>query len=211
MDDQQLLAASNFMDLDVPCYAYMHGFLQADGHLRQGRGNKGALTVEIQADDATILTQFALLVPYYSTVSERQRTTNFSVDYRSACWSVYDRSFRETLISIGFPIGRKSQEIVPPTRSFARVDYFRGWLDADGSLGLTSQGLPFLSLTTASYALMEAYVQFIREMTGKQKKPTRNTRDNIFNVTVYKEDARTLAGILYYDDCLALPRKQAQA
>ena len=35
-----------FMDLTVPEYAYMFGFLQADGHLAKGTGQKGRLTVE---------------------------------------------------------------------------------------------------------------------------------------------------------------------
>lgn len=36
--------AHQFMDLRVPEYAYMFGFLQADGNLYQGMGRKGCLT-----------------------------------------------------------------------------------------------------------------------------------------------------------------------
>ncbi|CAD5962805.1 protein of unknown function [Streptomyces sp. KY75] len=34
-------ATSSFMDLEDPRYAYMFGFLQADGHLAPGTGRKG--------------------------------------------------------------------------------------------------------------------------------------------------------------------------
>ncbi|MEU2548641.1 hypothetical protein ABZ618_24930 [Streptomyces roseolus] len=44
-----------FMGLEDPEYAYMFDFLQADGHLAQGPGQKGKLTVEINACDAHIL------------------------------------------------------------------------------------------------------------------------------------------------------------
>jgi hypothetical protein len=46
------------MDLMVPEYAYMFGFLQADGHLAKGAGQKGRLTVEINAQDVALLREF---------------------------------------------------------------------------------------------------------------------------------------------------------
>ncbi|MFF1479315.1 hypothetical protein ACFVYD_17430 [Streptomyces sp. NPDC058301] len=50
-----------FMDLEDPRYAYMFGFLQADGHLAQGTGQKGRLTVEISYRDIGILEEFRRL------------------------------------------------------------------------------------------------------------------------------------------------------
>ncbi|TGZ16377.1 hypothetical protein DV517_13500 [Streptomyces sp. S816] len=47
--------AAGFIDLDVPEYAYMFGFLQADGHLSRGTGQKGRLTVEVSARDVGLL------------------------------------------------------------------------------------------------------------------------------------------------------------
>ncbi|WP_329279942.1 hypothetical protein [Streptomyces sp. NBC_00691] len=44
-----------FMDLRDPEYAYMFGFLQADGHLSRGTGQKGRLTAEINVRDIAIL------------------------------------------------------------------------------------------------------------------------------------------------------------
>ncbi|NEB92622.1 hypothetical protein G3I21_13075 [Streptomyces bauhiniae] len=59
------------MDVTVPEYAYMFGFLQADGHLAKGTGQKGALSVELGLRDAAILRAFqdrttlnALGLPY---------------------------------------------------------------------------------------------------------------------------------------------------
>lgn len=70
--------AHQFMDLTVPEYAYMFGFLQADGHLRQGVGQKGTLTVELNARVTELLRTFQKLTPYYSSITERTRSTNFA-------------------------------------------------------------------------------------------------------------------------------------
>ncbi|MGW8764630.1 hypothetical protein ACWGN5_19200 [Streptomyces sp. NPDC055815] len=37
-------APPSFMDLEAPEYAYMFGFLQADGHLSEQTRNRGRLT-----------------------------------------------------------------------------------------------------------------------------------------------------------------------
>ncbi len=71
-------------------------------------------------------------------------------------------------------------------------------------------GFPFVSIITASTSLAVGYNEFLREQLGCRKKIQRNNRDNVFNITVYKEDAQALAAMLYYENCLALPRKQAK-
>ncbi|MGW3505667.1 hypothetical protein ACWDMY_34110 [Streptomyces globisporus] len=67
-----------------------------------------------------------------------------------AIWTLCDREARATVNGLGLPYGRKSRKITPPRVEFSRRDYLRGVIDADGSVGHTGQGLPFVSLTTAS-------------------------------------------------------------
>lgn len=98
-----------------------------------------------------------------------------------------------------------------PGCKFSRIDYFRGLIDGDGSLGLTSQGFPFLSLVTSSSHIAIEYLELIKQVTGKVKNSNRNTRDNIYNIVVYKEDAQLIVRHLYYTDCLALSRKLIKA
>jgi hypothetical protein len=146
-------SAHRFMDLTVPEYAYMFGFLQADGHLKQGPGRKGRLSVEINARDIGLLRKFQKLTPYYSSVTERTRSTNFAEVHTSATWSLCSLEARTRLNELGLPHGRKSKTISPPLVEFSHRDYLRGIIDADGSVGYTSKGLPFVSLTTASTAI----------------------------------------------------------
>ncbi|BAY23837.1 hypothetical protein NIES2100_36290 [Calothrix sp. NIES-2100] len=154
---------------------------------------------------------FKSLVPFHSSITERVRNTNFSANHTSVIWRVYDKRFRDYLESWGLSNGCKSELIKPPSCSFSKVDYFRGLIDGDGSLGLTSKGFPFLSLVTSSSHIVVEYRELISQITGKVKTSKRNTRDSIYNIVVYKEDAQLLAKHLYYDGCLALTRKLIKA
>jgi hypothetical protein len=199
------------MDLRVPEYAYMFGFLQADGHLAKGVGQKGKLTVEISARDIELLRRFQKLTPYCSSIHERTRSTNFAETHTSAVWSLCSLEARTLLNDLGLPHGRKSKTISPPRGEFAQRDYLRGVIDADGSVGYTSKGFPFVSLTTASTAIGTYLCQYAQEVTGAARNPKRNARDGIYNVLYMMEAAQDLAAHLYYPGCLSLERKRAAA
>lgn len=211
MADQDPSAPARFMDLQDPRYAYMFGFLQADGHLSQGRGQKGRLTVEINARDIHVLRDFQQLTPYYSSITERVRSTNFAERHHSATWSVCSLEVRTIVNKLGIPYGKKSLTIKPPRADFSRPDYIRGIIDADGSLGWTAQGFPFLSLTSASTAIAAYLCHYGKKVTGTERTISRNTRDGVYNICYYTETAQQLAAHLYYDGCLALDHKKANA
>lgn len=198
------------IDLRIAETAYMFGFLQADGHLYANTRNRGKLTLELKAQDMWLLEQFARLVPFYSSIKTRTRRTNFSEQHTSVVWSVHSRDFRDALVQRGFTVGRKSEVICIPEGEFAKTDYFRGIVDADGSLGITAQGFPYVSLITASENLALGFADFIYETTGSRKVIGRNQRDGVFNISVFKEVSQILASRLYYPNCLALPRKAAK-
>lgn len=203
--------AHQFMDLTVPEYAYMFGFLQADGHLSQQSRQRGRLTVELNARDVELLRSFQKLTPYNSTITERTRSTNFAEIHTSVIWSLHSLEARTRVHELGLPYGRKSKTIAPPRGEFSRRDYLRGLIDADGSVGYTKQGWPFVSLTTASTPIAAFLCSYTQEITGAERTLKRNARDDIYNVLYTTENAQRLAADLYYDGCLALQRKQAAA
>lgn len=203
--------ARQFMDLRVPEYAYMFGFLQADGHLSQQSRQRGRLTVEISARDIDLLRKFQELTPYNSSISERTRSTNFTETHNSVVWSLCSLEARTKLNELGLPYGRKSKTIAPPRVEFSRRDYVRGVIDADGSVGFTKPGMPFISLTTASTAIGAYLCLCAREITGTERNIKRNVRDGIYNICYWKEQAQALAAHLYYPGCLSLQRKQTAA
>ncbi|MBD2446886.1 hypothetical protein H6G76_06855 [Nostoc sp. FACHB-152] len=202
---------STDITLENPYYAYLFGFIQTDGHLYNSTRDRGRLSIEINKQDEHILLAFKNFIPFHSSITERVRTTNFSANQKSVIWRVYDKRFRDYLEMWGLPNGSKSQLIKLPSGQFSKVDYFRGLIDGDGSLGLTAKGFPFLSLVTSSSKIAVGYIEFINQVTGKVKTSTRNTRDSVYNIVVYKEDAQILVRHLYYDNCLALSRKLIKA
>ncbi|WP_179200315.1 hypothetical protein [Streptomyces sp. NRRL B-24085] len=199
------------MDLTVPEYAYMFGFLQADGHLQRGAGKKGKLSVELSARDVDLLRRFQELTPYYSSITERTRSTNFAQVHTSVTWTLCSLEARTRLNELGLPYGRKSRTIAPPSVEFAPNDYLRGIIDADGSVGFTRQGLPFISLTTQSTAIGAYLCSHAESVTGAERTLKRNARDGIYNVLYATENAQQLVAHLYYPGCLSLARKQSAA
>jgi hypothetical protein len=199
------------MDLTVPEYAYMFGFVQADGHLQQGVGQKGKLTVELKDRDVGVLRDFQRLTPFYSSIRTRRRSTNFSDAHTSVTWSLYSLEARTRLSELGLPYGRKSKTIGPPLIEFSHRDYLRGIIDADGSVGFTGKGYPFIALTTASTALAAYVCRYGQEVTGVERNPRPNSRDGIYNILYSMEVAQRLAAELYYPGCLSLERKREAA
>lgn len=92
-----------------------------------------------------MLEAISALLPCYSSVRYRTRTTNFRADYRTATLGFFDQAVRRALASAGVPTGRKSNDIEPPPIPFSAPDYVRGLLDGDGSIGFTAKGIPFVS------------------------------------------------------------------
>lgn len=199
------------IDLKKPEFAYFYGFIQADGSLSKATRNRGRLSIEINRNDSLLLEQFKKLLPNISYLSERERSTNFSKEYKSTTLKVYDKKFRDNLVELGMLYGKKSDIVGVPNVDFSEVDYYRGIIDGDGSLGLTGNGFPFLTLVTASDSLKNNYLNFLETITGKKKEMSRNKRDNIYNICIYKEDAQKVVAILYYDNCIGLERKKQKA
>ena len=204
-------ATRQSLALTNPVHAYLFGLIQTDGHLSQGTRNRGKLQIELSHRDADVLEQLAAAIPYYSRLSTRTRSTNFSSAHTSVTLCVCAKEFRDELVSLGMRAGRKSETIDVPPCEFSQADYFRGIIDGDGSLGFTANGYPFLSLCTASERLAAAYGSFTRNITGKEKSLRRNARDRMFNHVIFKEDAQAVAAVLYYEGCVAMARKMQAA
>jgi len=198
---------NKFMNLNNPQYSYMLAFLQCDGHLRESTRNRGRLSVEIKYIDRHILKSFAALTPYNSFLKTRTRDTNFKKEYKSAIWNLYNWDARKKLQSLGLSAGKKSNIIAPPKVKFSKRDYVRGLIDADGSVGITKYGFPFISFTTASENMKKFMCDYVYEVVGYRPNIKRNKRDNIYNINLFRELAQALIANIYYENCLSLKRK----
>ena len=200
-----------FLDLTRAEHAYLFGFLQCDGHLSENTRNRGQMSVELSIRDVALLERFQELVPYPTSITTRTRSTNFVKHHTSAIWTLCALEARRELIELGIPVGRKSRVVQPPSVPFSTNDYLRGLVDADGSVGVTSLGLPFVSFTTASEGLRDFFLSQCRDLPGQPRHVARNTRDGVFNPMATRECAVDLSGRIYYQNCLALERKVTAA
>lgn len=118
---------------------------------------------------------------------------------------------RTRLLELGLPVGRKSAIIAPPAETFSHSDYLRGIIDADGSVGFTARGWPFISLVTASPAIATFTCAEILRVTGTARTTRPNARDRVMNIIIAKDPAVEFARWLYEDACIAMERKRESA
>ena len=198
------------IDLNKPEHSYFYGFALTDGTLRAESRNRGSLSIEISIKDKDLLYKMKNFFNVNSSYKERIRETNFSNGKQCGyCkFAIYDFNFRKELIDYGFPISKKSIIAEPPKGMFNEIDFVRGLIDGDGSVGFTKTNIPFISFTTKSKKLRDYYVNFIYKHFGIQLNTKPNKRDNIYNIMVNSSTAQKLYKLLYYPNCICLERKR---
>lgn len=189
---------------------YIIGLLQTDGHHSEQTRNRGKIQIELNYKDIDILEKIQkILNPYVNcTIKSRVRDTNFKKNSHHISLLICDLGFR-TIIKPYVPIGKKSNIIEPPflLNKFIKKDYIRGLIDGDGSIGISKDNRPFISLCVSSEKIKEFLIQDILEVTGLKKEMKRNTRDNVYNIMLNNEEAIKYAEYLYKDSNLYLDRK----
>lgn len=192
--------------MDIKEKSYIFGLLITDGHLELMEGNRGRVQLEVNEKDKDICEKLFHLIPN-SHLSSRERDTNFKNNYRSCIFRNNQLAFRQELIDFGFPIENKTLVASIPSQDYSIPDFWRGVIDGDGSIGFTAKGIPFLSLVTKSENLKQEYCKFLLDNFGIEKKINRNTRDNVYNITVFSEDALAISKALYESAPIYLDRK----
>jgi hypothetical protein len=197
-----------YFDLETDFDSYAYGFIIADGSLNLNTRNRGRLQVEIKYSDLDLLRQFQSA--YGGSIRTRERVTNYSKGelYKTATWTQCKLDFRTELISYGYPIKNKSiTASSPKVLVYDDVAFWRGYIDGNGSLGMTARGIPFVSATIKSEWLKSSYLVFIHKYLGIDLKVSRNKRDNIYNIMISNAGGEELAMLLYSNATVYLQRK----
>lgn len=176
--------------------SYIFGLLMTDGCLELRERNRGKISLEISYNDRDIIDKLIKIVPK-SIITERTRQTNFKEEYHSITFNNFDLSFRTFLIENGFPTADKTNNATIPINDYSEIDFWRGVIDGDGSLGITKDNRPFISLTTKSEQLKNFYCDFLYRRFDITKNVKRNKRDNIYNILVFGRKAIEIAKLLY--------------
>ena len=190
--------------------SYVYGILITDGSLYLQTKNKGKVQLEISEKDEDLVDKLVEVVPN-SSKTKRVRTTNFSKEYHSVCFNNCQKEYRDNLIKNGFPTSNKTINANIPSCEYDEISFWRGVIDGDGSVGITSKNEPFISLVTKSEFLKEEYLKFLFKNFNITKKLNRNKRDNVYNIVVKNKNAVDLAKLLYDNDSIHLNRKYNKA
>ena len=185
---------------------YIYGLLLSDGTLALYGRNRGRVSIEVSLKDIDIIEKISVQIPNGS-IHYRTRKTNFSKEYRSVAYYNHHREFREELMKRGFPAGNKCEIVQPPIDDYLEEEFWRGYIDGDGSIGFTKEGLPYISIVTKSDAICSSFLNFLERRLGIIKILSRNKRDNCYNIVIKNEDAVELSRILYADADIYLNRK----
>ncbi len=202
----------NYIDLQDVRHNYFLGFVWGDGSLyrRKNRPEQYKLSIEISERDVELLEKMSTWFDVPSYLTKRTRDTNFSDNYTAAALTIHTREFCQDLLSLGLTSGRKSESVVVPD-GVMLPHFYRGLLDADGSLGVTGNGYPFVSLSTKSGPMAGSYTDFLVKYTGYKKVCSPNQRDQSYNLVVLKEHAQGLVSDLWGAGGPRLARKEKAA
>lgn len=188
--------------------SYIYGLLITDGSLYLQSRNRGRVSLEVNIKDEEILNKLCKYIPN-SNIKQRIRNTNFKQNYATKIFYNYRRDFRDKLLSWGYPILNKTLNACPPKVEYSEFDFWRGVIDGDGSIGITKQNIPFISLVTKSEILKISYLEFLKKYIKIDKNINRNMRDNVYNIMITRKHAVQLSKFLYLDNTtdLYLSRK----
>lgn len=191
--------------------SYIYGLFLADGNLTLLNVEKctGSIHLEINKKDEDIVNKLCNLIPY-STKTERVRNTNFMDNDHSVCFNISRKNFIKEIVDWGFPLQDKAETATVPNTNYDRNAFWRGFIDGDGSIGLRKSGnylTPFLSITTKSDYLFNAFNDYLYDAIGKRTNLVKNKRDNIYNIVCAGKDCCRILKIIYQDATIYLDRK----
>lgn len=200
-------------DLTLEEKSYIYGLLLADGSfkLSNKRTHSGTVMLEVQEADMDIINKLVELIPY-STKGQRNRDTNFKTSYNSVSFRNSRSSFIRMLIDFGMPTQNKTINACPPIYEYDENAFWRGVIDGDGALGIRHRSNSnileaYLSLTTKSEDLKNAFCKYLSSITGKTYNPQRNKRDDIYNIGTGGLNACKILKRIYQNSTIHLNRK----
>ena len=192
--------------MDIKTKSYVYGIIGADGNLYLQDRNRGRITLEVAVRDIDIVEKLYGVIPN-SNIRFRDRSTNYKQNYQSAVFSNHRIEFRQEMIDFGLPLMNKSGTLSVPIGDYSEPDFWRGLIDGNGSVGLTAQGEPIISLVITSDNIYHHYCKLLNDNFGIVKNVNRNKRDNVYNVALKHESAIVLCEYLYGDATIYLNRK----
>ena len=192
-----------FDQVDTPEKAYWLGFLAGDGNVL----DKGEIQIRLMASDADHLRAFAEALQTDSPVRFERYKALGGVRER-ARFRIASRHMAFSVAMHG--VGPRKTLTLQPWLGPPELmrDYWRGLIDADGTIGISPRWQIRL---TGTFAITEAFGLWMRTVVPTlQCKPLQSGK--VWNIgTTGRLTCQALARALYEGCAIALPRKAARA
>jgi hypothetical protein len=187
--------------------AYWVGFLLGDGCVYRQDGQPRGLKVQLHSRDREHLEKLKRYlhtdIPI-RTVPPNDRTSDEAVYLKVSRIAIAER-----LIEQGINPNKSLSATVPNGLEWDR-DFWRGLLDADGTIGLV-ENKPYLALY-GTYDVCESFIAYVKKVFGEsftKRKPYKNR--TIYKAAFSKRAARRILKHLYQEDDMVLDRKAVLA
>lgn len=188
----------NYFDTENPNMAYLLGFLAADGYVYQ---HKNSIKISLSDVD----TGFLELI-------EKELNANFPIrhyetkDGYHVCEVVFtSHQIKMQLFKYGI-VPKKTYSFTFPyiLNEKYYIDFIRGYFDGDGSVSTAGRALRW---QLCSYN--KEFLISVLDILEKYNIPKVNIykRNNLYYFQYSTNSTKQLFNILYYDNCLCLPRK----
>ena len=186
---------------------YWIGFILGDGAVVQTNKYSKALMVTLHSKDIKHLEK---LQAYFQTDTPIKRlpATDRTTD-RAASLRIYRTKLVNQLADYGIVPNKTFIAKVPSFLKFDR-DFWRGLIDADGTICLSRQ-YPCIGLY-GTYDICQGFIDYIKYIFGEDfTKRNVNKSKSIYRALFTKRAARKILKHLYQDGDLALDRKMVLA
>ncbi len=192
-----------FSNWDEEEAAYFYGFILGDGCLHE-KSNTKSIVIGLNTRDIDILEKFKKYLGSSNKIGSRT-----AGKHQVSQFSFSDKEIIDRLIAVGL-VPRKSTKETIPAHLESNPHFWRGLVDADGSLNTksTHANRSFSVSLVGSKQTAEKFKLFCDKTVNSEAKIRLHTKSsNIYYCTVTGQNARKLVRLLYEDAQVFLDRK----
>lgn len=203
-----------FKDFNQEIQAYIYGFTLGDGclHFRMYKDtlNK-SIVFGVNPKDREVLETIKGYLKSENKVSERTFVSSQTGKTHSTCtFSFTDNAVIERLEAEGLSPRKSGVEKLPSDVLSNNRHFWRGLVDADGSLSFTKGNSAILNLV-GSLELVNGLAAFVKKSIDVTMKISKHSKSNVFYASVTGDNARKIAKLLYDKSAYHLNRKKQRA
>lgn len=192
----------SYFDVENERMAYLLGFLASDGTVRK---NKNEVKLTLSSIDKDILLKFQ------KEVGGRPVKDYLTQDgFETSTWVFTSEHIKKKLADYNI-VPQKTFNFTFPKNLNKKYwkDFIRGYFDGDGSISTAGRSAIRFQICSATREVLETIIEFFEENEIPRTSIMQTKKVHTLYYFQYSSvPTRQIYNILYYDNCLCLPRKK---